>query len=116
MAITDEQRSRAEANRLAALARRKALVESFNGQQHRSSTLFKCPNLPHEPAPNPNPNPIPNLVHSNGEPIRFRVRLEICSPDSFAVTPIALRGFTYPGQEDCLRRLNECLSSVSVFF
>lgn len=125
MHITDEQRKRAEANRLAALAKRKAILESFNGGQQLQQqeqppwTLFKCPKLSHELAPNPN-----SLAHSSStiqkDPIRvadlpekFRVRLEICSPDSFSASPIALRGFAFPGGDECLRRLTDCLSNVS---
>ncbi|GMN54237.1 hypothetical protein TIFTF001_023365 [Ficus carica] len=128
MHITDEQRKRAEANRLAALAKRKAILESFNGGQQLQQqeqppwTLFKCPKLSHELAPNPN-----SLAHSYStiqkDPIRvadlpekFRVRLEICSPDSFSASPIALRGFAFPGGEECLRRLTDCLSNSNKSF
>ncbi|KAJ4713121.1 DNA annealing helicase and endonuclease ZRANB3 [Melia azedarach] len=45
-------------------------------------------------------------------PEKFRVRLEICAPDSFSVTPVALLGFLYPGGEECLRRLVHWLSDV----
>ncbi|XP_062116617.1 uncharacterized protein LOC133830616 isoform X2 [Humulus lupulus] len=110
MEITDDQRKRAEANRLAALAKRKALIESSNGQQqqNRPSTLAKCPKLSHQPHELVRTDPISN-THL---PEKFRVRLEVCSPDSFSITPLKLGGFDYPGEEECLRRLADCLSMV----
>ncbi|KAL5544566.1 hypothetical protein UlMin_008350 [Ulmus minor] len=118
MEITEEQRKRAEANRLAALAKRKALIESSNGQHRHPWTLFKCQKLSREVNPaNCSINqtrdsgpiyPVSN-THSSD---KFRVRLEICSADSFSVTPLAIRGFPFPGEEECLRRLNDCLSNV----
>ncbi|POO01949.1 SNF2 domain-containing protein / helicase domain-containing protein / HNH endonuclease domain-containing protein [Trema orientale] len=110
MEITDEQRKRAQANRLAAIAKRKALVESSNGQQQ--SHQPKCPKLSHSSVNHPRElarsDPVPDTLL----PEKFRVSLEICSPDSFSVAPLKLRGFDYPGEEECLRRLNDCLSSV----
>jgi hypothetical protein len=109
MEITEEQRQRAEANRLAALAKRKALVESSSEQQQQKRLpqdpwkLFKCRKLSLEQGP---PVPMPE---------KFRVRLEICSPDSFFAAPEAVQGFMYPGDEECLRRLSDCLSAVSGF-
>ncbi|KAF2582149.1 hypothetical protein F2Q68_00000223 [Brassica cretica] len=43
---------------------------------------------------------------------KFRARLEICSPDSFSVTPVQLQGFRFPERQDCLRQLNEILSEA----
>ncbi|RID68134.1 hypothetical protein BRARA_C00315 [Brassica rapa] len=43
---------------------------------------------------------------------KFRARLEICSPDSFSVTPLQLQGFRFPEKQDCLRQLNEILSEA----
>ncbi|WZZ37922.1 hypothetical protein YC2023_034181 [Brassica napus] len=43
---------------------------------------------------------------------KFRARLEICSPDSFSVTPVQLQGFRFPEKQDCLRQLNEILSEA----
>ncbi|KAM6593938.1 hypothetical protein CsatA_001641 [Cannabis sativa] len=111
MEITDEQRKRAEANRLAALAKRKALTESSNGQQQqqsRPSTLAKCPKLAHQPREFVRTDPVLN-THLPG---KFRVRLEVCSPDSFSITPLRLGAFDYPGEEECLRQLADCLSNV----
>lgn len=104
--MTEEQRNRAEAHRLAALAKRKDRITD------NSWKLFKCRKLSgnvgfHKPQ-NPSLKPcIPSLLHQ-----RFRARLEICSPDSFSVTPAPLEGFTYPGEIYCLEKLRECLSCV----
>ncbi|KAI3953780.1 hypothetical protein MKW98_017604 [Papaver atlanticum] len=92
MEITEEQRKRAEANRLAALEKRKAL-SSIREDAFR---LYKCQK------PNALPKP----------PERFQVRLEICSPDSFAITPEPLQNFSYPGEAECLRRLGDFLAFV----
>ncbi|KAF2312835.1 hypothetical protein GH714_040885 [Hevea brasiliensis] len=112
MPITEEQRQRAEANRLAALAKRKAFTESIINQrqqqdQHNPWRLFKCRKLTPELAST-------TLCRNSNTHLeqKFRVRLEICSPDSFSVTPEALQGFAYPGEEECFRRLNCCLSDV----
>ncbi|KAJ7978477.1 DNA annealing helicase and endonuclease ZRANB3 [Quillaja saponaria] len=122
MEITEEQRKRAEGNRLAALAKRKALLESTTQQQQQQQQepwkLFKCRKFSQELNP--------SIIHcdkkhqiTSVEPVstthlsdKFQVRLEICSPDSFQATPTVLRGFPYPGEEDCLRRLRDCLSDV----
>ncbi|KAH9722050.1 hypothetical protein KPL70_006605 [Citrus sinensis] len=111
MEITEEQRQRAEANRLAALAKRKALLQSATTASNRQDAwrLSKCRKFSTEPAHFPksalaDPNSTTQL------PENFRVRLEICSPDSFSVTPLAIEGFVYPGEEECLRRLGQWLS------
>lgn len=112
MEITEEQRKRAEANRLAALAKRKVLLESSSEQQQQKRLpqdpweLFKCRKLSGEKRPPADPVPMPE---------KFRVRLEICSPDSFFAAPEAVQGFMCPGEEECLRRLSDCLSAVSGF-
>ncbi|KAM1081096.1 hypothetical protein EV1_015507 [Malus domestica] len=124
MEITEEQRRRAEANRLAALAKRKALIESESSnlqqQQQNPWSLFKCRKISPDLTPSsthciPDPRPefsrvkpVPDIQF----PARFRVRLEICSPDSFSATPVAVKGFAFPGQEECLRRLSDCLANV----
>lgn len=99
MEITDQQRQRAEANRLAALAKREARLRSSN-----------APQLP-QLKPNPN-RVVPSSVEEPAT--KFRARLEISSPDSFAITPVSLRGFPFPGQDQCLRVLEDCLSNVSL--
>ncbi|KAH9778013.1 hypothetical protein KPL71_007210 [Citrus sinensis] len=113
MEITEEQRQRAEANRLAALAKRKALQQSATTASNRQDAwrLSKCRKFSTEPTHFPksalaDPNSTTQL------PENFRVRLEICSPDSFSVTPLAIEGFVYPGEEECLRRLGQWLSDV----
>ncbi|CAH8388090.1 unnamed protein product [Eruca vesicaria subsp. sativa] len=45
-------------------------------------------------------------------PEKFRAKLEICSPDSFSVTPVQIQGFRFPEKQDCLRQLNEILSEA----
>lgn len=114
MEITEEQRQRTEANRLAALAKRKALQQSATTASNRQDAwrLSKCRKFSTEPAHFPksalaDPNSTTQL------PENFRVRLEICSPDSFSVTPLAIEGFVYPREEECLRRLGQWLSDVS---
>ncbi|KAJ0049423.1 hypothetical protein Pint_16189 [Pistacia integerrima] len=126
MEMTEEQRQRAEANRLAALAKRKALAESTANQQQQQYNqeawrLFKCRKLSVERFATKNATthflkPCQRVSIGPDSkthlPEKFRVRLEICSPDSFSVTPEALQGFSYPGGEECLRRLDHCLSDV----
>ncbi|XP_034673278.1 DNA annealing helicase and endonuclease ZRANB3 isoform X2 [Vitis riparia] len=117
MEITEEQRKRAEANRLAALEKRKAALES--AKQSDPWKLFKCRKVSrestsaataiHPPKPQNASNDAflkPHLTE------KFRVRLEICSPDSFSITPKAVHGFAYPGEAECLQRLNDCLANV----
>ncbi|RVW83349.1 DNA annealing helicase and endonuclease ZRANB3 [Vitis vinifera] len=116
MEITEEQRKRAEANRLAALEKRKAALES--AKQSDPWKLFKCRKVSrestsaataiHPPKPQNASNDAflkPHLTE------KFRVRLEICSPDSFSITPKAVHGFAYPGEAECLQRLNDCLAN-----
>ncbi|KAF5187160.1 Pentatricopeptide repeat-containing protein [Thalictrum thalictroides] len=91
--ITEEQRQRAERNRLAALAKRKATTVM---KEHGVMGLFKCRKI----------SPEPQLLP------KFRVRLEICSPDSFSITPMPLPPFPYPGDAECLRNLSSWLSFV----
>ncbi|XP_015571924.1 DNA annealing helicase and endonuclease ZRANB3 [Ricinus communis] len=123
MPITEEQRERAESNRLAALAKRKVFTESVinqQQQQHNPWKLFKCRKLSSDristtsTTQHSKPPPLapidPNSDAHLGQ--KFRVRLEICSPDSFSLTPEALRGFIYAGEEECLRRLNVFLADV----
>ncbi|XP_059641491.1 uncharacterized protein LOC132283544 [Cornus florida] len=116
MEITEEQRKRAEANRLAALAKRKAVAESASATTVQDSwKLFKCRkvSLEHNTSfPKPTmPSSFDPFLQPH-LPEKFRVRLEICSPDSFYVTPEAIQGFTYPGEAACLEKLRDCLSNV----
>ncbi|XVF50048.1 hypothetical protein PTKIN_Ptkin04bG0063400 [Pterospermum kingtungense] len=117
MVLTEEQRKQAEANRLAAIAKRKALIESCSANIHYQQNqadnwrLTKCPKIA---------NAIPKVPQvSNLDPVsntqlskKFQARLEICSPDSFSVTPERLPECPYQGDEECLRRLRDVLSDV----
>lgn len=119
--ITEEQRKRAEANRLAALSKRKAIVSgSSNGFQSPSWKFFKCRKLSSGSVKSVVPNPSVKCVDaSNSKPEMpppvtelFRVRLEISSPDSFSVAPMPIPGVPYPGDETCLEKLSDLLSCV----
>lgn len=117
--ITEEQRKRSELNRLAALAKRRDRGNS----DHDPWKLFKCRKV----------SPEPNSTSTFTEPFKypprpdlsgqmskvpaqlaekFRVRLEICSPDSFSVTPVPLDGFSFPGEAACFEIVEDCLSTV----
>ncbi|KAG5223509.1 DNA annealing helicase and endonuclease ZRANB [Salix suchowensis] len=120
MQITEEQRQRAEINRLAALEKRKAYIinQQQQQQQHQNPwRLFKCRKL--SPGPSSitcttNP-PLFNRVNPDLDthlPQTFRLRFEICSPDSFSITPEAIKTFPYPGEEKCLYTLKSCLSNA----
>lgn len=106
MEITDEQRKRAEANRLAALAKRKGTLTVTTAQEPWK--LFKCRKISGSSSTDLN-FPKPQPAHF---PENFRVKLEICSPDSFSATPEAVEGFEYPGEAVCLQKLYDCLSDV----
>ncbi|GKU88872.1 hypothetical protein SLEP1_g3086 [Rubroshorea leprosula] len=121
MTLTEEQRKQAEANRLAAIEKlkRKALSESTSSgilyqQNYHQWRLSKYPRLENDRThfttipQDSSFNPV-STTHSQG---KFRVWLEICSPDSFSVRPDVLEGFPYPGDEECFRRLNDVLSNV----
>ncbi|GMH18224.1 hypothetical protein Nepgr_020065 [Nepenthes gracilis] len=132
--LTEEQRLRAEANRVRALAKRKSILDQqLQRQQLQHSTdpqvpnpfwrLFKCRKLSSElPSHHSfSSNPINNLsttdasiVHKPETPLpeRFRVRLEICSPNSFSVTPEPAPGFLYPGEAECFHKLENWLSNA----
>ncbi|KAK8474383.1 hypothetical protein V6N12_033671, partial [Hibiscus sabdariffa] len=114
MELTEEQRKQAEANRLAAIAKRKALSQSssadFPHQQKLSNywRIAKCPKLAQENARIPKPSQVSSTQLSK----KFQARIEICSPDSFSITPATLPGFLYQGDEECLKRLQNLLSDV----
>lgn len=119
--ITEEQRKRAEANRLAALAKRKAIVNDNPNGFKNAYELFKCRKLSsvHTKAALPKPiNQFPKCGLATKPEMpppvteKFRVRLEICSPDSFSVTPLPAPGIPYPGDEVCLEKLSDWLSNV----
>ncbi|XP_075112779.1 uncharacterized protein LOC107811423 [Nicotiana tabacum] len=117
--ISEEQRKRAEANRLAALAKRRTRLTEPNQDSWKHFKCRKISLLPsnvsfHKPqTPSPlNPPPMP--CTPSPPPQKFRARLEICSPDSFSVTPAPLEGFTYPGEQQCMEKLRDCLSCVAL--
>uniref|UniRef100_A0A7N0TNK9 DNA annealing helicase and endonuclease ZRANB3 n=1 Tax=Kalanchoe fedtschenkoi TaxID=63787 RepID=A0A7N0TNK9_KALFE len=111
MEITEEQRKRAEASRLAALAKRKVAQERHPCTDFKvrklESTSAELPLVPRKlGADRPGHVLRPHL------PQKFRVTLQICSPDSFCVTPEAVKGFPFPGEPECFRRLNQLLPTV----
>ncbi|KAK8362243.1 hypothetical protein V6Z12_A03G089000 [Gossypium hirsutum] len=120
MKLTEEERKQAEANRLAAIAKRKALLQSSSANIHCQENqshywrLAKCPKLANDNAQIPKRHqdsksmPISSTQLSK----KFQARLEICSPDTFSITPETLKGCLYPGDEECLRRLGDVLSDV----
>ncbi|XP_010546167.1 PREDICTED: DNA annealing helicase and endonuclease ZRANB3 isoform X2 [Tarenaya hassleriana] len=118
MEIPEEQerRVKAEINRLGDLEKRKPTFESVqNPHRPQDFRLLKCRKLDsgydtrfaegHQSF-------VSDPGVSTGLPDNFQARLEICSPDSFSVTPVQVRGFKYPGEQECFRRLNEILSGV----
>ncbi|KAL6511701.1 hypothetical protein OROGR_021298 [Orobanche gracilis] len=117
--ITEEQRKRSELNRLAALAKRL----DRGGSDHDPWKLFKCRKVLPEPNSTSTftgPFKYPPRPDLSGQitkvpvqlPDRFRVRLEICSPDSFSITPVAIEDFPFPGEAKCLEIIEECLSAI----
>lgn len=114
MEITEEQRQRAEANRLAALEKRKRVAERSDDDPWH---LFRCRKIPSPTlsSSKEDPDPINNSDPPPPPPaaVRFRIVVEICSPTEFSVTPQPLNGFTFPGGLECFQRIEACLSSVS---
>ncbi|XP_047314227.1 DNA annealing helicase and endonuclease ZRANB3-like isoform X1 [Impatiens glandulifera] len=128
-AMTEEQRQRAESNRLAALAKRKTLEGATTTRPTTTAAsnsnqdvwkLFKCKKVNLQQCVTSSrtndasscndqfqkPPQVPVPVD------KFKARLEICSPDSFSITPAPLKGISYPGEAVCLERLRECLANV----
>ncbi|KAG8496693.1 hypothetical protein CXB51_007940 [Gossypium anomalum] len=120
MKLTEEERKQAEANRLAAIAKRKALLQSSSANIHCQENqshywrLAKCPKLANDNAQIPKrPQDSKSMPVSTTQlSKKFQARLEICSPDTFSITPETLKGCLYPGDEECLRRLGDVLSEV----
>ncbi|CAL9198400.1 unnamed protein product [Musa hybrid cultivar] len=105
MQITEEQRRRAEANRLAALEKRKRAAEVADVESWK---LSKCRNMP---------SPATVEAAVTLRPLSpFRAVFEICSPDEFSVTPEPLQGSWFPGEADCLQIIETCVSSVVPFY
>jgi hypothetical protein len=107
--LTEEQRRRIEANRIAALERlKRSSAAAGNTLDAASFRLAKCPRivppLPPRTPPRPLPPPRP--------PTGFQAVLEICSPDEFQVTVGPAEGKAFPGEADCLRAVEDCVASV----
>jgi len=117
MEVSEEQRRRDEATRLAFAEKRKQSFDSSeNPQRQQDFRLAKCRKLDGSNDVCPQEgyrNYEPVRVLSTSVPEKFRVRLEICSPDSFSVTPVQLQGFRCPEEQECLRQLRKILSDVS---
>ncbi|XP_040382387.1 DNA annealing helicase and endonuclease ZRANB3 isoform X2 [Oryza brachyantha] len=108
MGITEEQRLRIEANRLAALERRKRYAEAAAAAADADASavwrLAKCPRFaPPQPPPPPQP------------PVGFKVVLEVCSPEDFSVAVGPADGVAYPGEAECLRAVQDCVASAVPF-
>ncbi|KAL3617824.1 hypothetical protein CASFOL_038145 [Castilleja foliolosa] len=116
--ITEEQRQRAEANRAAALAKRKAILSITENTTHQSNNpwkLFKCQKLSHNPTSSFPVTMKPEIADSSvtsQNPEKFLARLEICSPDSFSISSVPIEGFVFPGEEVCVERLGNCISNA----
>ncbi|KAK1292734.1 CHD3-type chromatin-remodeling factor PICKLE [Acorus calamus] len=116
MEVTEEQIRRAEANRLAALEKRKRAAASAAAEAGLTVDagawrLFKCRKLPNPNAESEAPRKPPPLPPSL-PPERFCVFLEICAADEFSITPNPAPDSPFPGKVQCLRKIEECLSSV----
>lgn len=103
--LTEEQRRRIEASRLAALERlKRSAAAAGTTIDAASSRLAKCPRIAHPLPPRPCPPPTPS--------IGFRAVLEVCSPDEFQVTVGRAEGKAFPGEAECLRAVEDCVASV----
>ncbi|XP_020151028.1 uncharacterized protein [Aegilops tauschii subsp. strangulata] len=108
--LTEEQRRRIEASRLAALERLKRSAAAA-GTTAESLRLAKCPRIAHPLPPRPPPQPLPPPAPPTG----FRAVLEVCSPDEFQVTVGRTEGKAFPGEADCLRAVEDCVASAVPF-
>uniref|UniRef100_A0A0E0EE17 SNF2 N-terminal domain-containing protein n=1 Tax=Oryza meridionalis TaxID=40149 RepID=A0A0E0EE17_9ORYZ len=120
MGITDEQRRRIEANRLAALERRKRFAEAAAADASVGWRLAKCsrfapPPQPTLPPPPPRTLPPPPPPPQPQPPVGFKVVLEVCGPEDFSVAVGPAEGFAYPGEAECLRAVQDCISSAAPF-
>ncbi|OEL35842.1 hypothetical protein BAE44_0003138 [Dichanthelium oligosanthes] len=143
MEISEEQRRRSEANRLAALEKRKRFAEAAAATASPSYTtafpasgtptfpsydttasaewrLAKCPRIA-PPAPQPRfaplphrPSPPPPPPTPPQPPVGFKVVLEVCSPDEFLVAVGPAEGKAYAGEADCFGAVQDCLAAASV--
>uniref|UniRef100_A0A0E0LKL3 Helicase ATP-binding domain-containing protein n=1 Tax=Oryza punctata TaxID=4537 RepID=A0A0E0LKL3_ORYPU len=123
MGITEEQRRRIEANRLAALERRKRFAEAAaaaaaGGGGTDASVgwrLAKCPRFAPPPQPTLLPPPPPPPPPPPQPPVGFKVVLEVCSPEDFSVAVGPTEGLAYPGEAECLRAVQDCISWAAPF-
>ncbi|EEC82393.1 hypothetical protein OsI_26740 [Oryza sativa Indica Group] len=121
MGITEEQRRRIEANRLAALERRKRFAEAAAADASVGWRLAKCPRFappppqPTLPPPPPRTLPPPPPPPPPQPPVGFKVVLEVCGPEDFSVAVGPAEGFAYPGEAECLRAVQDCISSAAPF-
>ncbi|XP_047966683.1 DNA annealing helicase and endonuclease ZRANB3 isoform X2 [Salvia hispanica] len=109
--VTEEQRRRAEANRAAALAKRKAIL-SLAEQPSHGWDLSKCRKLSPETSIHVAKPPLASC--SIAPPEILHVRVEICAPDSFSVSPVAAEGLAFPGEDAAFEKLADCLSNVAL--
>ncbi|KFK25159.1 hypothetical protein AALP_AA8G073500 [Arabis alpina] len=105
MEFSEEQRRSNEENRLTFGEKRK--LSSENPQRLHDFRLAKCRKLEDGCFQEGNRSYGSNPGLSTNKPEKFRVRLEICSADSFSVTPVQVQGFR---EQDCFRQLREILS------
>ncbi|XP_010452747.1 PREDICTED: DNA annealing helicase and endonuclease ZRANB3-like [Camelina sativa] len=113
MEVSEEQRRRDKANRLMLYGekRKPSFDSSGNSQRQQDFRLAKCRKLDdgYDVGFQERNR---NYESGTGVPEKFRVRLEICYPDSFSVTPFQLQGFRCPEEQECLRQLREILSDA----
>ncbi|XP_042035653.1 DNA annealing helicase and endonuclease ZRANB3 isoform X2 [Salvia splendens] len=109
--VTEEQRRRAEANRAAALAKRKAIL-SLAEQPSHGWDLSKCRKLSPETSIHVAKPPLASK--SIAPPEILHVRVEICAPDSFSVSPVAVEGLAFPGEDAAFEKLADFLSNVTL--
>ncbi|XP_010491398.1 PREDICTED: DNA annealing helicase and endonuclease ZRANB3-like [Camelina sativa] len=113
MVVSEEQRQGDESNRLVLYGekRKPSFDSSGNSQRQQDFRLAKCRKLDDGYDVGFQER---NRSYESGTslPEKFRVRLEICSPDSFSVTPFQLQGFRCPEEQECLRQLREILSDA----
>lgn len=106
MEITEEQRKRSEANRLAALAKLNRAAEATKQDVWK---LFKCQKVsPERDAASPPPK------MENPQAVRFRVVLEICAPDAFSITPQPVKDSPFPGRDECLQMIDQPISVLDL--
>lgn len=117
MGITEEQRNRAEKNRIAALEKRKrAACTPISEGRASPWRLFKCKKIVHDQEKKTNQNYLPPPPPP--PQTKFIVTLEICSPNEFTIFPQPLQDFSFPGKDECFRRIQDSFDSkvIILFF